>query len=393
MSNLYNIPELLSTFTQKCLDKFGYLADYGCKLASIEEDRYGVEITYKNQTTGIKVSFEVRENAIFVYLIRLVNSEVPAYLDAPSRWFYLDNVVKLRSPSTTLPRKKPGGWLSLSDIDHILAVYANALKEFGQDVLCGDFSVFAELARQLDRPRPSSNNEEIKLITSNEELNAQKQRLPAQIAEYYDTYFTELQDQLQRPNLFAEAVPDFLKGYKRIISVGGQDGLVVAHFPAELGITISEPNTRRVLMRFPSILDAKEDSYEFIQVRDLPVSDLVTLISGGEDVDLGIPPGEVFWGVRGFNAPQQWIDPTTGELAGQAPWTYLACADLYHLRFWEDPERARKDARADIEPYVHDPETANVGQKQTPRFVPRVDTSGSEVREELVVDSWLFSAA
>ncbi len=122
--NVRDISELKRVFIENCLSKFRYLAAYGCELTSIEEDRYLVEITYKNQTTGIKVSFEIRENDIFIYLIQLINGEIPAYLDAPSRWFYLDNVVKLKSPSTTLPRKEFGDWLTPDDIDHILTVYA-----------------------------------------------------------------------------------------------------------------------------------------------------------------------------------------------------------------------------------------------------------------------------
>ncbi len=262
MTVSYNPPELQRVFTQKCLNKFKYLlAAYGCELAGIEEDKYGTEVTYKNQTTGIRISFEIRENDIFVYLIRLINGEIPAYLDAPSRWFYLDNLVMLRSPSTTLLRKEFGGWLTPNDVDDILTAYASALKEYGEDVLRGDFSVFAELAQQIDRPKASNSTEEVRLIRSNEELGAQKGRLLAQLAEYYDTYFSELRSQLQRSDLFSEAVPDFLKGYKRVVSVGGWDGVVVAHFPIELEITFSQIDTGSILVRFPSVLDAVEDTY------------------------------------------------------------------------------------------------------------------------------------
>lgn len=392
MRDSYDIQEPRRTFTQRCLSKFKYLTAYGLELMSIEEDTYGVEITYKNQTTGIKVSFEDRENAIFVYLIRLANGEIPAYLDAPSRWFYLDNVVKLRSPSTTLCSKELGRWLTSQDIDHILTEYAEALKEYGEDVLCGDFSVFVELSKQIDRPRPSSNHDELRLITNNEELNEQKKRLPAQIVEYYDTYFSELRSQLQRIDLFSKAIPQFLTSYKKVISVGGEDGLVVAHFPTELEITMSQTNGGDILMQFPSVANAREDSYKFIQFPGSSVDDLVTLISGGEDIGLEIPPGERLWGVRGFNAPQQKIDPTTGELTWQAAWTRLVCADLYHLRFWEETGRAEREAREDVGPYIRDPETANVGQP-SPHFNQQVYTPEPEVREKLAVGVGLFPDA
>ena len=357
MSDLYSIPELLRTFTQKCLDKFRYLATYGFELTSIEEDRYGTEITYKNETTGIRVSYEIRENDIFLYLIRLVKGEIPAYIDAPSRWFYLDNLVKLRSPSTTLPQKEPEDWLTPDDIDEILTAYANALKEYGEDVLRGDFSVFVELAQRIDRPKSSYSIDEVPLITSIEEQRAQLERQFAQTVEYYDTYFFELRNQLRSPDLFSEAIPEYLKGYKRVVSMTGGDGIVVVHYPIEQEITFAETGSGNILTRFPSVPDAKEDSYEAIQFpTNLLVRDLVKLVSGGEDIGFEISPGEMVWGVRGFNKPQQKVDTTTGEITWQAPWTRLVAADVYHLRYWENTERAKREARADIEPYLPDSE-------------------------------------
>jgi hypothetical protein len=356
MTNSYRRAELQPVFAQKCLNKFRYLSAYGCELVGIEEDSYGTDITYKNQPTGIRISFEIRENDIFVYLIRLINGEIPPYLDAPSRWFYLDNLVRLRSPETTLPRKEAGDWLTSDDIDEILTAYAGALKEYGEDVLRGDFSIFAELARQVDRPRPSHSIDEIQLIASDEELSTQRERLLPQIVEYYDTYFSELRSQLRRPNLFSEAIPEFLKDFKRIISIGGEDGVVVAHFPIELDITFLETGTGSTFVRFTSVLNAGEDAYEFLQMPNVPVRELANVISGGEDIESEIPPEGVFWGVRVFRSPQQKVDAATGKLVWQSPWTRLAAVDLYHLRYWENTERARQEAREDIEAYVLDEE-------------------------------------
>ena len=185
----------------------------------------------------------------------------------------------------------------------------------------------------------------------NQNLHVQLERLPGQMKEYYGTYFFELRSQLERPDLFSEAVPTFLKGYKRVVVVGGNDGVVVAHFPVELEITISETSTGKVLLRFPSQPDTGEDFYEFITFPGSSVSDLVKLISGGEDVGVEISPG-VPWGVKGFAAPQQRVDATTGELAWQAPWTRLICADFNSLHYWEDTERARREAGEDLNPYV-----------------------------------------
>lgn len=188
-----------------------------------------------------------------------------------------------------------------------------------------------------------------------EGLHAQLERLPGQIREYYGTYFSTLRSELARSDLFSEAVSAFLEGYKRILSLGGTDGLVVAHFPIELEITVSDKGNGDILLRFPSEQAATEDSYEFVAPFDLSVSEILELISGGEDVGAGISSGDVPWGfgVAGvFSAPQHEVDSDTGRLAWQAPWTRLAFADFNHLHFWEDAERAREEAWKDIEPYV-----------------------------------------
>jgi hypothetical protein len=348
LTDLYDISELRNTFTRKCIDKFSYLDAYGFKLEDIKETEYRDQITYKSETTGIKISLEIRDNQIFVYLIRLINGSIPAYLDAPSRWFYLDNIVKFRSPSATLPRKGFGDLLTADDIDYILSEYALALKEYGEDVLRGNFSIFTELARLINRPKRSSNEQEFRTIRSQEELVAQQERLPAQIVEYYDTYFSELRRQLQNSDLPAESVPAFLKGLKRVISIGSKDGVVVAHFPIDLDITMSETNSGRTLIHFPAMPDATEDSYSFLQFPGSPVRDIVKFISGGEDVDMEIPAQSTSWGVRTFAAPQLKADRETDEITWQATWTRLVAADLHHLKYWEATERALIEAREDL---------------------------------------------
>ena len=182
-------------------------------------------------------------------------------------------------------------------------------------------------------------------------LRAQLENLPGQIERFCDVYFSELRKGLSRSDLFSEAVPGFLKGYKRVLALGGKDGVVVAHFPIGLGFTVSGKGSGKVLLRFSSEPHATEDVYEFAAPFDLPVRDLAEAISGEEDIGLEIAAG-VPWGVIGFAAPQQKVDATTGRLAWEAPWTRLTCADFNSLHFWRDPEQARREAREDLEPYV-----------------------------------------
>jgi hypothetical protein len=199
----------------------------------------------------------------------------------------------------------------------------------------------------------------------NQDLYAQLGRLPAQITRYYDAYFSELRKELERLDLFSEAVPDFLKGYKRVLTIAGTDGIVVAHYPVALEITWSDRGSGEVLIRFPSEPNAEEDRYEFLAYRYVSASELVTLVSGGEDADIEIS-ADVSWGVKGFDQPQVKIDLDTGRLAWQAPWTRLLCADFNHLFYFQDTERAKRAAREDVAPFVRGLERKELDEVRAP---------------------------
>ncbi len=187
-----------------------------------------------------------------------------------------------------------------------------------------------------------------------QDLRSQLARLPEQIRQYYNTYFSELRKSLERPDLFHKAVPDFLKGYKRVVSIGGKDGLIVVHFPIEVKITISQTGTEKILIRFDSGLDATEDIFEFITFPGSPVNDLISFVSDGEDIS-DVLPTETEWGtgVAGiFDKPAPKADLDTGQIVWKASWTRLAFCDLNYLYFWDDAERAKLEARKDIEPYI-----------------------------------------
>lgn len=193
-------------------------------------------------------------------------------------------------------------------------------------------------------------------MTSEEhqDLSTQLARLPRQIKEYYVTYFSELRNELGRDHLFAKAIPDYLRGYKRVISIGGRDGLIVVHFPAELEITVSKTDTGELLIQFPSVLDAQEDVFEFVTFPNSSVKDLISFVNDGEDIN-DVMPSDTQWGlgVAGvFDRPAQKADLDTGQITWIASWTRLTFADFNHLHFWEDADRAKWEAKKDTEPYV-----------------------------------------
>jgi len=55
------------------------IANWNCMLAQEEVNRHGLFISYKNQTTGIKVSYEPMEGGLFVQLSKLISGDFPKY--------------------------------------------------------------------------------------------------------------------------------------------------------------------------------------------------------------------------------------------------------------------------------------------------------------------------
>jgi len=102
----------------------------------------------KNETTGIEVIYESTEDAVFLRLSKLANGQFPIYStlhqsDADiSNRFYADDLILLRAPKL---RVSP--FIGKSSINKILHGYSIALEKCADDVLTGDFSVFAVLSK------------------------------------------------------------------------------------------------------------------------------------------------------------------------------------------------------------------------------------------------------
>src|SRR5215207_578979 len=178
------------------------------------------------------------------------------------------------------------------------------------------------------------------------EPQAQLDQAPQWIREFYDAYFAELRSQLERPDVFAQAVPEWMRGYKRVISVFGRDGVLVVHVPVEREFSIYRDDGGKFVY-YPALPNALHDLYHLMEISEEPISVLANFMSGDVDIDLGIQPG-VSWGVKGYNTPQQRIDVSSGQLTWVAPWSRLIAADFKYLQqYWEDPDRAREEAKTD----------------------------------------------
>lgn len=160
---------------------------------------------------------------------------------------------------------------------------------------------------------------------SDRDLEALRQ----EITEYYQTYYAELRSRLADHDLAipAAAVPEHLKGYRRVVTVLGQDGVVVTHWPNPWG-----------------------DTFEFHLSPGRPVRELVAEECAGERV-VDYPPGTDF-GIREMTEPLRLV--MDGREVWRAPWARLEVSS--RIDAWRDVERARRAAREDLVRYTGLPE-------------------------------------
>ena len=140
-----NEPNALSSFERAAQSEFRFLVNrFGAGPPEVTRpDPFTLHVTYRNSTTGVRVSFEQRENQVFAYLIRLRDGQVPPYFRHGADWAYVDHLVSRIGDG--VPRKPPGQWLTSGDVHRALAIYAKTIREHGAAILKGDFSDFERI--------------------------------------------------------------------------------------------------------------------------------------------------------------------------------------------------------------------------------------------------------
>jgi hypothetical protein len=145
------------------------------------------------------------------------------------------------------------------------------------------------------------------------------EQLREQITEYYETYYAELRTRLSD---YAFPVPDHLKGYRRIVTELGSDGVVITHWPAG------------------------QDSFDFHISPERTAKDLAAEQSAGEQV-LDHPPGSDF-GFYQIAEPLQLV--VDDRVVWVSEWKRMEISS--RLDVWQDADLARKAVEEDLLPYA-----------------------------------------
>ena len=158
----------------------------------------------------------------------------------------------------------------------------------------------------------------------------EQHRLTREIIKFFAAYYKKLRAEVSRRETESTPAPDFLKGYRKIVTYFCWDGVVVAHHPAEEG--------------------AEKDAYTFETttslVKEVANRYIPRWMGGekGEPLVEDYPPGGTFESSR-YRDPLQKDHPLVG-VTEQSKWTRLDFTNLDDLKYeWRYENEARRQAR------------------------------------------------
>jgi len=158
------------------------------------------------------------------------------------------------------------------------------------------------------------------------------ERTRREVIRYFQVYYAEFRDEIEKRD--PDAKLDYLRGRRRIVFELGKDGAVIIHFPTE----------------------DDDDTFEFVLATDKMVRELA------DDMALKSPRGTTKRLHFDYNLGEDFGQNTyLGPLVYQEKdlhyrtlhyrtnWVQLDWASWVHLDRWRDADRAREDARLDLD--------------------------------------------
>jgi len=136
---------------QLCLKYFAFLEKiYNFSLITKMTEPNAATIYYKSDAVGIILKIDPLEFYLFVTLCRLVDGSFPSKTGeiTPStviNCFDLDDIVVLRSINSLIPEYTTNNKNLSISLEEIIIRQAKNLRNYADDILRADFSIFTEL--------------------------------------------------------------------------------------------------------------------------------------------------------------------------------------------------------------------------------------------------------
>lgn len=147
----------MTSFESLVRERFAFLTElFAMRRIKVEKSARGEAVTYRNTTTGVRITFEPMDGGIFVYVIRLRDGKVPPYPifikeDTVLDWFRIQEITSVREPSLQLVRslKEASFHPPKGELTRILTPMARAVRKHCGDILRGDLTLLDELEPKL----------------------------------------------------------------------------------------------------------------------------------------------------------------------------------------------------------------------------------------------------
>lgn len=136
----YSSNLLIDAFLKITARVFKFLEkEYGFYLASTDASALEGLAEYHNETTGIRIFYELGT------VPRIVVSKLKRERGRNPEGYDLDQLLVAKCSKRIITSRLDPATLGIDDIESILNRYATMLKQYLSEVLTGDFSVFSKL--------------------------------------------------------------------------------------------------------------------------------------------------------------------------------------------------------------------------------------------------------
>jgi tetratricopeptide (TPR) repeat protein len=215
----------VAKFIRICEEEFRPILDkYGLARTRVDDPGGGYmyhKIIFQNETTALVVTFEWRDVYLIVQLCRIDDGQIQGewlqQFNEPWTTFHVRDLLSVRAPdfdqSPLMVSRSyedfTGKDAVMEQIRRELGIYADALAEYGGDILGGDFTIFPELdrfAKQRVKQRQAEIEEESKASDMAALDDLADYDAPNDAWQYFERGSIYLQS-----GMFDEAIADFNK--------------------------------------------------------------------------------------------------------------------------------------------------------------------------------------
>ncbi|HEU4783181.1 MAG TPA: hypothetical protein VFS83_07575 [Ktedonobacterales bacterium] len=171
-------------------DHFGFLeTTYGFHFANVDGSSWWqTTVRYDSPLLAVRIDNSVEFERVEVWLIRLVDGQLPEYPifinpDTPFNYVILDRALQVRAPQEAEGLLELKG-LEDEQVERSLVFLADALRVYCDDVLRGDFAIFDIIAVQIHQ-EVQEHPQEVRIILPDTAASGEEAPLAMELQKNY----------------------------------------------------------------------------------------------------------------------------------------------------------------------------------------------------------------